>query len=92
MPKLSNSLVTTKRVWICAPKYGAKERLNYIWKGSGLMTSNAGKRLMTEMPMNVLGIKWKGTAGKPRWVVSGKSPYPVDANGFLIIEDSRNGI
>lgn len=42
-----------------------------------------------EMPMNQLGVKWKGTRWETRWVVSGKSPFPVDANGNLIIVTGR---
>jgi hypothetical protein len=41
------------------------------------------------MPMNVTGVKWKGTRWETRWLVSGKAPYNLDANGNLIFEGSR---
>jgi len=39
--------------------------------------------------MPLLGIKWKGTEFETRWKVSGKEPYPLDADGNLILESGR---
>ncbi len=44
------------------------------------------KTAETEMPMNILGAKWKGTTWETDWLVNGKAPYSVDANGYLIFE------
>jgi hypothetical protein len=47
------------------------------------------KTAETEMPMNLLGIKWKGTRWETRYLVNGNPPFPVDANGNLILEAGR---
>lgn len=88
MPKLSNALVSTNSLDM-RTEIRRERTIELYLEGFRVDDLKRWKTAETEMPMNVLGIKWKGTRWETRWVVNGKSPYPVDANGFLIFEDSR---
>ncbi|HEY1201607.1 MAG TPA: RagB/SusD family nutrient uptake outer membrane protein [Niastella sp.] len=88
MPKLSNALISTNSLDM-RTEIRRERTIELYLEGFRVDDLKRWKTAETEMPMNVLGIKWKGTRWETRWVVSGKSPYPVDANGFLIFEDSR---
>jgi hypothetical protein len=88
MPKLSNALVTTNGLDM-RTEIRRERTIELYMEGFRVDDLKRWKTAETEMPMNVLGVKWKGTRWETRWVVSGKSPYPVDANGFLIFEDNR---
>lgn len=88
MPKLSNALVSTNSLDM-RTEIRRERTIELYLEGFRIDDLKRWKTAETEMPMNVLGIKWKGTRWETRWVVNGKSPYPVDANGFLIFEDSR---
>jgi len=88
MPKLSNSLVTTNGLDM-RTEIRRERTIELYLEGFRVDDLKRWKTAETEMPMNILGVKWKGSRWETRWVVNGKSPYPVDANGFLIFEDSR---
>ncbi|HEY8896653.1 MAG TPA: RagB/SusD family nutrient uptake outer membrane protein [Niastella sp.] len=88
MPKLSNSLVTTNGLDM-RTEIRRERTIELYLEGFRVDDLKRWKTAETEMPMNILGVKWKGSRWETRWVVNGKSPYPVDANGFLIFEDNR---
>jgi hypothetical protein len=88
MPKLSNDFVLVNTLNM-RTEIRRERTVELYLEGFRVDDLKRWKTAETEMPMNVLGVKWKGSRWETRWVVNGKSPYPVDANGFLIIEDNR---
>ncbi|MBC7934720.1 MAG: RagB/SusD family nutrient uptake outer membrane protein [Rhizobacter sp.] len=88
MPKLSNALVTANGLNM-RTEIRRERNIELFLEGFRVDDLKRWKTAETEMPMNILGIKWTGTRWQTRWVVSGNSPYPVDANGNLIFEGSR---
>jgi starch-binding outer membrane protein, SusD/RagB family len=89
MPKLSNSLIASTSGLDMRTEIRRERTVELYLEGFRVDDLKRWKTAEVEMPMNVLGVKWKGSRWETRWVVNGKSPYPVEANGFLIIEDSR---
>jgi hypothetical protein len=88
MPKLSNAFAATNGLDM-RTEIRRERNIELIAEGFRVDDVKRWKIAETEMPMNVLGIQWTGTRWETRWVVAGKSPYPVDANGNLIFEGSR---
>jgi hypothetical protein len=41
------------------------------------------------MPMDILGLTWKGTRWETRLNTNGNPPNPLNANGVLIYETGR---
>ncbi len=88
MPKLSNALVTTNALDMRI-EIRRERTIELFLEGFRVDDLKRWKTAETEMPMNILGVKWTGTRWQTRWVVAGNSPYPVDASGNLIFEGSR---
>jgi starch-binding outer membrane protein, SusD/RagB family len=88
MPKLSNALVTTNGLDM-RTEIRRERTIELYLEGFRVDDLKRWKTAETEMPMNILGVKWTGTRWQTRWVVNGGAPYAVDANGFLIFEGSR---
>jgi hypothetical protein len=88
MPKLSNALVTTNGLDM-RTEIRRERTLELFLEGFRVDDLKRWKTAETEMPMNILGVKWTGTRWQTRWVVSGGAPYSLDANGNLIFEGSR---
>lgn len=88
MPKLSNAFVTTNGLDM-RTEIRRERAIELNLEGFRVDDLKRWKTAETEMPLNILGVKWTGTRWQTRWVVSGNSPYPVDANGFLIYENAR---
>ena len=89
MPKLSNGLVSTNGLDM-RTEIRRERTIELYLEGFRVDDLKRWKTAETEMPMNVLGIKWTGTRWQTRWVLTGGvAPYPVDANGYLIFEGNR---
>ena len=88
MPKLSNSFVSTNGLDM-QTEIRRERTIELYLEGFRVDDLKRWKTAETEMPMNVLGVKWTGTRWQTRWVVNGGAPYAVDANGYLIFEGSR---
>lgn len=88
MPKLSNGLVSGNGLDM-RTEIRRERTIELYLEGFRVDDLKRWKTAETEMPMNVLGVKWTGTRWQTRWVVSGGAPYAVDANGFLIFEGNR---
>ena len=88
MAKLSNALVTTNALDM-RTEIRRERTIELYLEGFRVDDLKRWKTAETEMPINVLGVKWTGTRWQTRWVVSGGAPYSVDANGYLIFEGSR---
>jgi hypothetical protein len=88
MPKLSNSFVTTNGLDM-RTEIRRERNIELFLEGFRVDDLKRWKTAETEMPMNLLGIKWKGTRWETRYLVNGNPPFPVDANGNLILESGR---
>jgi hypothetical protein len=88
MPKLSNALVTANALDM-RTEIRRERTVELHLEGFRVDDLKRWKTAEVEMPMSILGIKWTGTRWQTRWVVSGNSPFPVDANGNLIFESGR---
>ena len=88
MVKLSNGFVSTNGLDM-RTELRRERTIELYLEGFRVDDLKRWKTAETEMPMNILGVKWTGTRWQTRWVVSGAAPYAVDANGFLIFESSR---
>jgi hypothetical protein len=63
--------------------------IELMWEGFRLDDLKRWKTAEIEMPMDVLGVRWKGTEYETKWKINGNSPSPVNANGDLIWETGR---
>jgi hypothetical protein len=88
MPKLSNAFVSANTLDM-RTEIRRERTIELYLEGFRVDDLKRWKTAETEMPMDVLGVKWKGSRWETRWVVNGNAPYPVDANGFLIFESNR---
>jgi starch-binding outer membrane protein, SusD/RagB family len=88
MAKLSNGFVSTYGLDM-RTEIRRERTIELYLEGFRVDDLKRWKTAETEMPMNVLGVKWTGTRWQTRWLVNGKAPYSVDANGYLIFEGSR---
>ena len=88
MPKLSNALVTGNGLDM-RTEIRRERTIELYLEGFRVDDLKRWKTAETEMPMPLLGIKWKGTEFETRWKVSGAAPYPLDADGNLILESGR---
>lgn len=88
MPKLSNAFVAANGLDM-RTEIRRERNVELFLEGFRVDDLKRWKTAETEMPMNVLGIKWTGTRWQTRWNTSGNPPYPVDANGNIIFESGR---
>lgn len=88
MPKLSLALVTNNGLDM-RTEIRRERTIELFLEGFRVDDLKRWKTAEIEMPMNVTGVKWKGTRWETRWLVSGKAPYSLDAGGHLIFEGSR---
>ena len=89
MPKLNNALITTNSGLDMRTEIRRERTVEFFLEGFRIDDLKRWKTAEIEMPMPLLGIKWKGTQFESRWKVNGKSPYPLDADGNLILESGR---
>ena len=88
MPKLSNTFVVANGLNM-RNEIRRERNIELYLEGFRVDDLKRWKTAETEMPMDVLGIKWKGTRFETRWVINGTSPYPLDAQGNIIYESGR---
>ncbi|MES2775572.1 MAG: RagB/SusD family nutrient uptake outer membrane protein [Bacteroidota bacterium] len=88
MPKLSNAFVAANTLNM-RTEIRRERAIELNLEGFRVDDLKRWKTAETEMPVNVLGIKWTGTRWQTRWVVGGNPPFPVDPNGNIIFEGSR---
>jgi hypothetical protein len=88
MPKLSNAFVTANGLDM-RTEIRRERNIELVAEGFRVDDLKRWKIAETEMPKDVTGIKWKGTRWETRWLVGGKEPYPLDANGNIIFEGGR---
>jgi starch-binding outer membrane protein, SusD/RagB family len=88
MPKLSNALVNANGLDM-RTEIRRERNVELFLEGFHLDDLKRWKTAEIEMPMPLLGIRWKDTPFQKRWVVNGSSPYPLDAEGNLIFENGR---
>jgi hypothetical protein len=88
MPGLSNALVAANGLDMRS-EIRRERNIELFLEGFHVDDLKRWKTAETEMPMNLLGVKWKGSRWETRWLVNGNPPFPVDANGNLILETGR---
>ncbi|MEO6233567.1 MAG: RagB/SusD family nutrient uptake outer membrane protein [Ferruginibacter sp.] len=88
MPKLSNGFVTANGLDM-RTEIRRERAIELCLEGFRLDDLKRWKTAETEMPMNVLSIKWKGTTWETRLNTNGNPPFPLDADGNLIVEGGR---
>lgn len=88
MPKLNNALVSGNGLDM-RTEIRRERTIEFYLEGFRIDDLKRWKTAETEMPMPLLGIKWKGTEFETRWKVNGKEPYPLDADGNLTLESGR---
>jgi starch-binding outer membrane protein, SusD/RagB family len=90
MPKLSNSLIASTSGLDMRTEIRRERTIELYLEGFRIDDLKRWKTAETEMPMNILGVKWKGTRWETRWTgTNGASPYAVDSDGYLIFEGGR---
>lgn len=85
MPKLSNHFVTSNGLDM-QTEIRRERTVELFNEGFRLDDLKRWKTAETEMPQDMLGIKWKGTEFETTWSTAS---YPRNADGFLIIESGR---
>jgi starch-binding outer membrane protein, SusD/RagB family len=85
MPKLSNALVTGNGLDM-RTEIRRERTIELYLEGFRIDDLKRWKTAETEMPMPLLGIKWKGTAFETRWKLINPA---LDADGNLILESGR---
>lgn len=89
MPKLSNALVTANGLDM-RTEIRRERNIELFLEGFRLDDLKRWKTAETELPMNLLGIKWTGTEFQTRWKkADGTAPYALDAAGNVIAESGR---
>lgn len=88
MPPLSNALVTGNGLDMRA-EIRRERSVELMWEGFRIDDLKRWKTAEIEMPMDILGVRWKGTEYETKWKVNGGSPSPVNADGDLIWETGR---
>ncbi|HEX8356468.1 MAG TPA: RagB/SusD family nutrient uptake outer membrane protein, partial [Segetibacter sp.] len=88
MPKLSSALVAGNGLDM-RTEIRRERNIELFLEGFRVDDLKRWKTAEVELPKNALGVKWKGTRYETRWLVAGKSPYPLDAEGNIIYESSR---
>lgn len=85
MPKLTNSFAQTYGLDM-RTEIRRERTVELFNEGFRIDDLKRWKTAETEMPQNILGIKWTGTEYQTRW--PGAS-YAKNSDGFLIIESGR---
>lgn len=85
MPKLTNSFAQTYGLDM-RTEIRRERTVELFNEGFRIDDLKRWKTAETEMPQNILGIKWTGTEYQTRW--PGAS-YSKNSDGFLIIESGR---
>lgn len=87
MPKLSNELIAEHPGMDMRTEIRRERTIELFHEGFRLDDLKRWKTAETEMPMNLLGVKWKGTEYEKK--VWPKCPYSPNADGCIIIESGR---
>lgn len=89
MPKLSNAFVSANGLDM-RTEIRRERTIELVCEGFRVDDLKRWKTAETEMPMNVLGIKWVGTRWQTRYILPGGAPpFPLDADGNIIFEGGR---
>ncbi|SEO06733.1 Starch-binding associating with outer membrane [Mucilaginibacter gossypiicola] len=86
MPLLTNDFVTANGLDM-QTEIRRERSVELYHEGFRIDDLKRWKTAGTEMPMPALGIKWAGTEFTTIW--AGASTIPQDANGVLVIDNSR---
>lgn len=88
MPKLSNSLIENNPGMDMRTEIRRERTIELFNEGFRLDDLKRWKTAETEMPMDLVGIKWKGTEYETAWSTC---PYAgnLDSEGCIIIETGR---
>jgi hypothetical protein len=87
MPKLSNELVNANGLSM-RTEIRRERTVELYFEGFRIDDLKRWKTAETEMPQDVLGIKWEGTQFQTSW--GGASSQSRDAGGCLIMESGRS--
>lgn len=87
MPKLSNELIAEHPGMDMRTEIRRERTIELFHEGFRLDDLKRWKTAETEMPMDLLGVKWKGTEYEKK--VWPKCPYSPNADGCIIIESGR---
>jgi hypothetical protein len=87
MPKLSNELVNTNGLNM-RTEIRRERTVELYFEGFRIDDLKRWKTAETEMPQNILGIKWEGTQFQTSW--GGASSQAKNADGCLIMESGRS--
>ena len=85
MPKLTNSFAQTYGLDM-RTEIRRERTVELFNEGFRIDDLKRWKTAETEMPQNILGIKWTGTEYQTRWP---NASYSKNSDGFLIIESGR---
>jgi hypothetical protein len=85
MPKLNNALVTGNGLDM-RTEIRRERTIELFLEGFRMDDLKRWKTAETEMPMPLLGIKWKGTDFETKWKLINPA---LDADGNLILESGR---
>jgi starch-binding outer membrane protein, SusD/RagB family len=96
MPKLSNELVAANGLDM-RTEIRRERNVEFYYEGFRRNDLLRWKLAEVELPKPALGIKWAGTTWETKWNRNTTAnpgpayvpPYPVDANGVLVIEGGR---
>jgi hypothetical protein len=89
MPRLSNAFVAANGLNM-QTEIRRERNIELYLEGFRIDDLKRWKTAETEMPMNLLGIRWRGTEFETRWkLANGNAPLPLDAAGNLIMESGR---
>lgn len=86
MPKLSNALVSGNGLDM-RTEIRRERSIELYLEGFRLDDLKRWKTAETEMPMDLLGIKWTGTEFQTTW--TGAAATPKNSDGALILENGR---
>lgn len=89
MPKLSNGFVAAAGLDM-REEIRRERNIEFYFEGFRIDDLKRWKTAEIEMPKDMLGIKWKGTAWESRWkLANGNPPYTINADGILVMENGR---
>ena len=85
MPKLTNSFVSEHGLDM-RTEIRRERTIELYNEGFRLDDLKRWKTAETEMPQDILGVKWKGTEYETTW---SKCPHPRNDDGILVLETGR---
>ena len=86
MPLLSNNLIDSHSGMDMRTEIRRERTVELFNEGFRLDDLKRWKTAETEMPMDLVGVKWKGTEYETVWPTC---PYPINGDGCIVIESGR---